>query len=375
MRVSKEVWSVVLIFIVVKVLIFLIGIVGSNVFDVSDPYYRNAYIFEENGIWDNWDGQWFLKVAEENYTPEPQSDRDLQSRCFFPLYSMLIFIFGFVFGNYISGLIISTIASLVGIIYLYKLVRWDYGDFISKRTVLYLIIFPTALFFSVIYSEALFFMFTIMAFYYARNRAWWLAGIFGLMSSLTRFIGLFIIVPLLIEYFISKSDIKNWKFTWKIDWDILWLLLCPLGVLFYFIYLKLYVGDFFAYFLGQSVWGRGSVLDLFSKVGEVFSNFYIHYPHYSMIDIFVSLVFVVMLYYVFKKTKLSYFVYSAYIVLIPLLSGSFMSMPRMVLVSFPHFIVFAMWGKNKWLNYFFVLLFSVLLGVSVVMFVNHYWVA
>lgn len=375
-KISRDTRNIIVLFIIVKLLIFLIGYIGFNVVAFSYPYYERTYVFQETGMWDNWDGQWYLKIATEGYGAVSTHKDDIKSRSFFPFYPLLIWLLGHITGKATAGLIISNTASFIGAVYLYKLLRKDFNREIGEKTVFYTLIFPTALFFSVIYTESLFFMFTVMALFYVREQKWWASGLCSVCSSLTRVVGAFIFVPLLIEYtgFTLKEE-GMLKVKRKPDWDIVWILISPLGTLVYFTYLELYTGNFFAFFEGQLSFRSCSVARLPMIIIETFSKGYIHYPHFSMIDIFTAFVFVFMLYFVFKRTRMSYFVYSAYIVLVPLLSGSFMSMPRMVLVSFPHFIVFATWGKNNLLNIFLVLLFSMLLGLATVMFVNHYWVA
>ena len=87
-----------------------------------------------------------------------------------------------------------------------------------------------------------------------------------------------------------------------------------------------------------------------------------------------ALVFLGMLFFMYKKLRLSYVVYAALLILVPISSGSFMCFSRLVLMSFPHFIMFAMLGEDENVHYGFSIVFSVLLAVFTVMFVNHYWV-
>ena len=56
-------------------------------------------------------------------------------------------------------------------------------------------VFPVAFVFSFIYSESLFLLVTLTAFYYARRGSWALAGAAGLMATLTRSSGLLLFCP------------------------------------------------------------------------------------------------------------------------------------------------------------------------------------
>ena len=51
------------------------------------------------------------------------------------------------------------------------------------------------------------------------------------------------------------------------------------------------------------------------------------------------------------------------------------SQPRYMLVLFPLFVIFALWGKNPRFDQFFVSIGPPLLAVTTILFVSHYWVA
>ncbi len=373
-----DIMYVVVLAIIIKLFIFEVGFLGSHLFYVSEPYFSNAYHFEPRpegffGQWSSWDTQWFLKIANEGYPNPPASTFDISSRSFFPLYPLLIWLFSLIVQhNILAGIILSNVASIIACVFLYLLVKTEYSKKISKRTIFYLLIFPTAFFFSAVYSESLFLMFTVMAFYYARKNIWALAGLFGFLASLTRVMGVFLVFPLLIEFFVRNplSVEKKWKLP---SLSILWTMVPALGTLAYFTYLKLHTGSFFAFFEAQKYWGRTSY-DV-TRIIETITHGYIHYPLYSIVDIATAITFVILLFFLYKKVRLSYFTYAAFCVLIPLSTGTFMSIGRMVLVAFPFFMLFAIWGEKKWVHYCLTFLFGAVLIFSTMLFVNHYWIA
>ena len=71
-------------------------------------------------------------------------------------------------------------------LYLYKLLEHEYDRSVARRAIFYVSIFPTAFFFSAVYTESLFFMLTVASFYYMRVHRWWLAGAIGFFAALTR---------------------------------------------------------------------------------------------------------------------------------------------------------------------------------------------
>lgn len=166
---------------------------------------------------------------------------------FFPLYPMCMRFLGSVIkDNYLSGLIISNVCLLVSCVFLYKLVELDENKDTALRSVKYLFLFPTAYILSGVFTESLFLALALACFYYARKGNWFLVGILGFALSLTRSVGVFIILPVLYEYLKSKS----------LDRDIFYLLLIPLGLILFMIYNYYLTGDFLAFVHIQSAWGR-----------------------------------------------------------------------------------------------------------------------
>lgn len=118
---------------------------------------------------------------------------------------------GFLFGSSVTafsvaGLLISNVAALVAVLYLYLLVRREFGPQIASRTALYLALFPTGFYLSAIYPESLFLALSIACIYYARKRSWWLAGLCGGIASLTRAQGIMLLVPVAWEYWQVLSE-------------------------------------------------------------------------------------------------------------------------------------------------------------------------
>ena len=111
--------------------------------------------------------------------------------------------------------------------------RWD--DAIADRAVIYVATFPTAYFFLAAYTEALFFLFVVGAFYYLDEEKWFEAALWGAFASATRLTGGLIAVCWLVRW-IQKN---GWKPSLK-AWPIL---IAPAG---FFVYL----------IVNQVVWGE-----------------------------------------------------------------------------------------------------------------------
>ena len=90
---------------------------------------------------------------------------------FFPAYPTLIRLFTFLVGNaMLAGVIVSNLAALIFLYYLYKLGEHLLNAGSGFRASLLYIAYPTAFFLSAIYSEALFFAALTAAFYYLEKK-------------------------------------------------------------------------------------------------------------------------------------------------------------------------------------------------------------
>ena len=101
-------------------------------------------------IWARWDSDFFLRIAQNGY--------DDASAAFHPLYPALIAVLGRAFfGHYVlAGLVISLLCCLGSFVLLHRLAEQHLGAEGAVRSVLYLAVFPMALFLQAVYSESLF---------------------------------------------------------------------------------------------------------------------------------------------------------------------------------------------------------------------------
>lgn len=151
--------------------------------------------------WTRWDANNYIRITDGWYTGYTENG-DYLTLVFFPLYSIIAKLFTFIIPNVqMSLMTTSSIAFAVGCGYLYELVCLDYEESIAVSSVIGISVFPFAFFFGAIMTESVFFMTTVMTFYYIRKHNWFLAGLCGAFSALSRMIGVFIIVPAFVEWF------------------------------------------------------------------------------------------------------------------------------------------------------------------------------
>jgi hypothetical protein len=192
-----------------------------------------------------WDSVWYLGIAQSGYSGA--------SSAFFPLYPLLVR--AFALGGSPGALLVSayvvSLASLFGALWvMHRLVALELGsDAVARSAVLMLALFPGALWLGAPYSESLFLLLSVAAFYCARTGRWWAAGTLAALAAGTRSAGLVLLVPLLILWWRSPGGRRRAR-------DLAWLALAPLGLVAYSVYLAVSVGDGFAYLHLQDVWFR-----------------------------------------------------------------------------------------------------------------------
>jgi hypothetical protein len=250
-RVPVALRSAGLTFVWTRALVLVVALVAVAAFGVDA---RNENLFDSFALTHpfldsllsplaRWDSVWYLGIAHGGY--------DGTSSAFFPLYPLLVRTFA------VSGspgaLLVSayavSLASLFGALcVMHRLVALELGsETLARSAVLLLAVFPGALWFGAPYSESLFLLLSVGAFYAARTGRWWMAGALAALAAATRSAGIVLVVPLLVLWWQSRPRRAS---------ALAWIALAPLGLVAYSLYLAAAVGDGFAYLHLQDVWFR-----------------------------------------------------------------------------------------------------------------------
>ena len=182
--------------------------------------------------WTNVDAGWYLSIAQHGYAHR-------YSEAFFPLYPLAMrLVAGSGLGYTLAGVTLSVACFVAAAMLLY----WLTADALGPRTALWTVVFlsiaPTSFFFQAVYTESLFLLLSVALFYFAQRRMWLLAGIMGLLASLTRSTGVVLAAPLAILYLQSV----DWQWR-RFRAAALSVLLVPCGLAGYMAYLWRTHGD------------------------------------------------------------------------------------------------------------------------------------
>ena len=206
-------------------------------------------------IWQRWDANHFVIVAEHGWSG-PLADPARPS-AFFPLYPLAMRAFMMIGAPpVLAGLIVSTIATYVASVFLFKLAESELGEGVGRRAALYLLLFPTAVFLAAPYSEALFLAGAIPAFYFARQRKWLWAALPAAVAMGSRAAGVFLLAGLFFEYVRQGFEDRRWGGARARD-VALCLATGALPLLLYGLFLHAERGNAFQYLIDQEQgWGR-----------------------------------------------------------------------------------------------------------------------
>jgi hypothetical protein len=343
----------------------------------STPVDINALL----SVWNHWDAANFVRIAQFGY----QTRFDV---AFFPLFPLLIHILAFPLsfwgGSYLlMGTLISNAALLGTMLLLYQLAVEIVGEDAARRSLLYLVIFPTAFYFFAAYNETLFLLFCLGSFLAMRRQHWWLAGLLGLLASATRSAGLLLVIPYLIEVWVTRESIAALR--QNIFRRILPVVLIPIGTVAYALYCWHLSGDPIAFAAVQSHWGRhttwpwvgiwNAIVDLFRYDGIGSFN-----EVHILLDLSATIGFIILTILGWRKLRLSYNIWLAILIIFMLLSPGtdktdvLLSNQRFVLEMFPAFITLGMLGiKHPRLHQIMMMIFPLLLATLSIIFIMNKW--
>lgn len=203
-----------------------------------------------------WDAGWYVSVAKDGYSIPPAPE--LSNVAFAPLLPALVKGLGEVFGALglnmgdpgfghwtLAGLLLTNAAFFAALYILWQLLARDHPASVANRTLWLIAGFPLGVFWSAIYTEALFLLLAASCILLARRGMWPLAGLLGGLAALTRWAGILLACVLLIEWLDARGmlprggrsplALSSPRFApWH---SALWIGLVPLALGSYMLYL------------------------------------------------------------------------------------------------------------------------------------------
>lgn len=329
------------------------------------PYWQERLVASQlpQFVWSfaNFDGVHYLGIAKDGYAYQ-------FTQAFFPLYPILIRLFSQIssFNLIISGLLVANVSFFAGLIIFYKLVAEKFDASIAFWSITFLLTFPTSFYFGSVYTEGLFFLLTVSAFYLMEKNKIITASALAGLTSATKFVGIFLVPALLVS--------TKLKSIWP-------LLIGPLGILAYMLYLYLAFDNPFYFLTSQQIFGQEretTTIVLLPQVVYRYLKIFLTTSGLPVInaafELTMTMLALAALIFIRKKIPTSWLIFSLAAVLVPTLTGTLASMPRYILIAFPIYIALATLGDWK-LKTMIALFFMIILFISTILFTRGYWVA
>jgi len=325
----------------------------------TDEWLWNAYPPPNplNGLI-RWDSGWYVHIAQYGYiAPSEIQDGQQRNTAFFPLYPLLTRWGGKLIGDfYLSGLFISNISFLIGILLLYKKVQILYGKAVAKRTIIVLLFHPCSFFFSALYTESLFLLCAILFFHFSDRGRLCIAGVWASAATATRIVGIMFIPALIITSWYKKRSFGGFL---RIALPA--VLVSATGGGAYLVFLALKYGNPLEFAVAQNVEGWAASSTMIPK---------------GPMDLFNLLFVPLVLFLLFLGRKLikpDQFLWMALTIFMSL--ARWPSMSRLSLVLFPLYVVAAIRIRHRILFYSGVTASTILLVINTMRFALRYWVA
>jgi len=389
--------------------------------EFTEEGYQEGHIYLLEPFMNNqvaWDSEYYLAIAVGGYdnprspqlTPtgvitsavdngvsQPGSSFDQRislSYAFFPFYPLMIRIFAFplqIFGMNpiatatLAGVIVSALGALLAMLSLYDLTRESLGEEGALRAAFYLIVFPTGFFLIQIYTEGLFVGLAFACLAMLRRKQWLAAALFGVAATLTRAVGVTLVIPMVISWI----RLGEW-----VDVDLEWrqifhegIPLRPLGrgllafspLIAFVIWKFSYLGLAFDY-IESNYFGRGflSLGYAFYAWAESFRTMFAgvnpqHTAYYFTEFLGLAIGVIACIATIRTHPELGWF--SLAVVLISWGSGPAQGIHRYILGAPAVFITLARWGENPVFDRSWTMLSILLMGLLAMLFAFDMWVA
>ncbi len=322
---------------------------------------------------DRFDAGWYAGIADDGYEWQYRFDRQ-QNLAFFPAYPLLMRAAGAAIGAsdrtlnrdtrllryQWAGLFISLAAFFWAAWYLSRIARDLLGDERATTAVLLLAAYPFAIFYSAAYTESLFLLAAVGAWYHFRRTEWMRAALWGLVAGLSRPNGFMLSVPLgLLALGVSDATPSSVVQAFRpaqraagspegLHYDrntaiqLAVAAMPVIGMLMFTVYVFQRTDIWFAWARMHGAWGRSFSGVTLTPVGSAAGllQLAMAYPFQALNTIGLSFA-LAMAWPVWRKLGAAWAAFILVNILPPLLSGGVLSMGRLTSTLFPIFLALA----------------------------------
>lgn len=381
---AADLATVLLLFVAWRGLLFGADYVGRA---MTIPRVQHLH-YAASPFWDGYvrhDSLHYADVIRRGYRVQPVGPFKgmAVNAAFFPLYPYTVKAlarvkipgYGRLFGTiWAPGLIVSNVALILSLVYMLRIARLYLDEDGARRSLVYLLAFPTSFFFSAFYTESVFLLTTTAAFYHFFKGQHARCGVWGLLAATSRSPGVMLVPAFVLGHLwarrfrVSRSDLS-----------LLWLGLIPCGILLYMGMLYAKLGDPMAFMRAQSAWGRSFTMPhrtLWAAVTSI--NWSLPLGNFGntnwAFEFSMGIVFLALPLLLLRGFHKALPIFALLLILMPLTTGVVAGMPRYAAVAFPSFFALAKLGENRAADRLIVFGSALLLGLLKVAFSNGFMI-
>jgi len=396
---GQMVRDVLTAFLVTRIMVLFVIFISSALVPMNQGLYQ--YASANNVVVDGlirFDSWWYHNIVTQGYNMGDIATGAQGNVAFFPFYPLLVKVVSAVIGNvYVAGILVSNVALLIMLFYLYRLAMEEFDRGTAGRAVFYLAGAPTGVFLSAMYTESTYLLFVVMTFYYARRSRWFWAGVSGFLASATRNTGILMAAVIALEG-MYQSGFRFLPSAWSltelkdhlirqvrlvfVSWrSIAAGFMVPMGLISYMVYLQIAHGDALGFIHVQATWGRQvSTSGLLQLIPSTIRDLNIgpnllagQINAIALLATLSTVIFLPILVAMAFKMRPAHVVFVGLTMLIPLTTGTTGSMDRYILMLIPAFLLLAHWGERPWVDRIIVGVSLPLLAYSTFLFSHWYF--
>ncbi|MBK8020390.1 MAG: hypothetical protein IPK19_02925 [Chloroflexi bacterium] len=310
-------------------------------------------------MWYRWDATFYATIATYGYEWQNEG-RPAADMAFMPVYPLTVRAASFLnpegcpVSPYwstcttLGGLVVSNLALLASTYLLFWLTLVRFGRAAAWRATVLLLVSPISIFLSGVYTESLFLLLSLLTFVLLERRQYLGAVAAACLAALTRSVGLALCAGLLWYAWFNGAD-------WSARRPVRLALAVLPAVVFagYILWMGSSVGDRLAYFSTYELaWDRtaGTPIQAFTVYfsGEPVSWFG---WTLSWLDLFLTLFYLVLAGVAIwraRGARRGEGVMALGGLIVPIMSGTLVGMPRFGAVLFPFYMLLGRWADKPW---------------------------
>ncbi len=358
---------------------------------IQNPLLADPFMNEQV----SWDSEYYLSIALYGYDDDGEgmdwvrSSRTGEERslnyAFFPLYPQLMKVFYLVVKPFtldmtdlargvLAGVIASLLGTLAAMFALYDLMRDELDENERLRAVFYFLIFPSAFFLAMVYTEGVFMGISFWVLALSKRGKWGWASMLAILAPWTRAVGAALAIPLGIRWLMSFSFKRPIKEQLNLKFFLQGLMATFPGLSYYaWRYSDLGRGwEVAQEWFGRTELGIEQTIGAYTWQLEHAATHPASQVYFALEFFCLGLALITTLIYLRRDPAIALF--GLAVIVLSGLSGGGQGLARYVLPVPAIYLVLARWGRNPAFDRTWTIASVFTMGISAVLFAFDFWV-